>query len=78
MGRKIEKKIKKEKKKYCLKKEKEEKWNSSYKALGMKLDEYIKYKSEVCEIIAEYRNSVVGIIMNKEECYKNKKGIKIF
>lgn len=33
----------------------------------MTLDEYKKYKSEVCEIIAEYRNSVVGIIMDKEE-----------
>ena len=72
----IEQKLNQVKIKYGLSKDTEAKWNSSYKALRMTLYEYKKYKKEVCGIIAEYRNSVVGIIMDKEECYKNKKGIE--
>ena len=72
----IEQKLNQVKIKYGLSKDIEAKWNSSYKALGMTLEEYQKYKSEICEIIAEYRNSVVGIVMDKQECYKNKKGIE--
>lgn len=62
----IEQKLNQVKIKYGLSKDIEAKWNSSYKALGMTLDKYKKYKIEVCEIIKEYRNSVVGIIMDKE------------
>lgn len=53
--------------KYGLSKEIEAKWNSSYKALGMELDTYIKYRREILELISEYKNSVVGIAMNKKK-----------
>ena len=66
----IQQKLNQIKIKYNLSIETEAKWNSSYKSLGMTLDEYKKYKREVCEIISEYSNSVVGIVMNKEKCYK--------
>lgn len=62
--------------KYGLSKEIEAKWNSSYKALGMELDTYIKYRREILELISEYKNSVVGIAMNKEKCYKSNLNIK--
>lgn len=71
----IQQKLNQIKIKYNLSIETEAKWNSSYKSLGMTLDEYKKYKREVCEIISEYSNSVVGIVMNKEKCYKERKGI---
>ena len=67
----IEQKLNQVKIKYGLSKETEAKWNSSYKALGIVVDEYKRFKKEICEIIAEYKNSVVGIIMHKQECYKN-------
>lgn len=73
---KIEQQLNQIKIKYGLSKELEAKWNSSYKALGMNLEEYRKYKSEICSIISEYKNSVIGIVMDKEECYKNKKAIE--
>lgn len=72
----IEQKLNQVKIKYGLSKELEAKWNSSYKALGMTLEKYRKYKKEICEIIAQYKNSVVGIVMDKEECYKNRKEIE--
>lgn len=71
----IQQKLNQIKIKYNLSIETEAKWNSSYKSLGMTLDEYKKYKREVCEIISEYSNSVVGIVMNKEKCYKERKGV---
>lgn len=72
----IEQKLNQVKIKYGLSRDVEAKWNSSYKALGMTLDEYKKYKREVCEIIADYQNSVVGIVMDKEKCYKTKRNIE--
>lgn len=71
----IERKLNQVKIKYNLSIETEAKWNSSYNSLGMTLDEYKRYKSEVCKIIAEYQNSVVGIVMDKEKCYKERKNI---
>ena len=73
---KIEQQLNQIKIKYGLSKESEAKWNSSYKTLGMELETYKKYKCEICSIISTYKNSVVGIVMDKEECYKNKKGIE--
>ncbi len=72
----IQQKLNQIKIKYNLSIDTEAKWNSSYSALKMTLEEYKNYKIEVCEIIAEYKNSVVGIVMDKEKCYKEKKGIK--
>lgn len=71
----VQQKLNQIKIKYNLSIETEAKWNSSYKSLGMTLDEYKNYKREVCEIVSEYSNSVVGIVMNKEKCYKERKGI---
>lgn len=72
----IEQKLNQVKIKYNLSRDTEAKWNSNYSALGMNLDEYRKYKGEVCQIIADYKSSVVGIVMDKEKCYKNRKGIE--
>jgi len=62
----IEQKLNQVKIKYGFSRDIEAKWNSSYKALGLTLSEYKKYKQEVCEIIADYQNSVVGIVIDKE------------
>lgn len=62
--------------KYGLNKDIEAKWNSSYKALGMEFETYVKYRKEILELISEHRNSVVGIAMNKEKCYKSNYNIK--
>lgn len=72
----IQQKLNQIKIKYNLSIDTEAKWNSSYNSLNMTLEEYINYKKDVCEIIAENKNSVVGIIMDKEKCYKEKKIIK--
>ena len=33
-------------------------------------------KQDIINMISNYKNSVIGIIMNKESCYKNRTDIK--
>lgn len=71
----IESKFKDIKIKYGLKESKEVKWSSSYSKLGLTYEEYINMNKDIIEMISEYDNSVIGIVMDKESCYRYRKGI---
>ena len=58
--------------KYGLNPYHEFKWNTRYKELGIEYDKINNMKKEIMNIVTKYKNSVVGIIMDKEYCYKNK------
>lgn len=68
----IEKKMKGIKIKYRLNPNHEIKWHSTYSKLGLNLEQYKNMKLEVIKTISEYKSSVIGIVADKEECYKNK------
>lgn len=72
----IETKFKGIKIKYGLKENCEVKWSCSYSKLGLTFEQYKNMKKEIIEMISQYKNSVIGIVMDKENCYKNKKHIK--
>lgn len=72
----VETKLKDIKIKYGLKENVEIKWSCSYSKLGISFEQYMNLKNDIIEMIANYKNSVIGIIMNKEKCYKNNKIIK--
>lgn len=72
----IEKKLRNIKIKYGLNGEHEIKWHTTYSKLGLTFEQYKKMKTEVIENIAKYQKSVVGIVMDKESCYRNKDYIK--
>ncbi len=72
----IESKFKDIKIKYGLKESTEIKWSCSYSKLGLTFEQYINMKKDIIEMISNYKNSVVGIIMDKESCYKNRTDIK--
>lgn len=71
----IERKFKDIKIKYGLKESTEVKWSLSYSKLGLNFEQYKNLKLEIIKMIADYKNSVVGIVMDKESCYKNKPAI---
>ncbi len=71
----IESKFRDIKIKYGLNESKEVKWSSSYSKLGLNYEQYIKMNTDIIKMISDYKNSVIGIVMDKESCYKNKKGI---
>ena len=73
---KLESKFKDIKLKYGLSENVEMKWSCSYSKLGLSFEEYINMRYDIIQMISEYKNSVIGIIMDKENCYKNKKDIK--
>lgn len=62
--------------KYGLNPYHEVKWNTKYKEIGLEYSEIMEMKKETMQIANKYKNSVVGIIMDKEYCYKNKGFIK--
>lgn len=72
----IESKFRDIKLKYGIKESCEVKWNSSYSKLGLTFEEYRNMKQDIIHIIAQYKNSVIGIVMDKENCYKNRGDIK--
>lgn len=61
--------------KYGIKESTEVKWSSSYSKLGLNYEQYINMNTDIINMISQYKNSVIGIVMDKESCYKNKKDI---
>ena len=72
----IETKFKDIKIKYDLKESTEVKWSCSYSKLGLTFEQYKNMKKDIIEMISGYKNSVIGIIMDKENCYRNRTDIK--
>lgn len=68
----IETKLKDIKIKYGINILTELKWSCSYSKLGLTFEKYKNMKSDVIEMLSEYKSSVIGIVMDKESCYKNK------
>ena len=62
--------------KYGLNPYHEVKWNTRYKDIGLEYSQIMEMKKEIMQIVNKYKNSVVGIIMDKEYCYKNKEFVK--
>lgn len=72
----IESKFKDIKLKYGINKSVEIKWSCSYSKLGLTFEQYINMKQDIIKMISNYTNSVIGIVMDKESCYKNRTDIK--
>lgn len=72
----VEETLKNIKIKYGLNPYHEIKWNTKYKEIAMEYSQIMNMKKEIMEIVKDYKSSVVGIIMDKEYCYKNKEFIK--
>lgn len=68
----IETKLKDIKIKYGINSSTELKWSSSYSKLGLTFEQYKSMKSDVIKMLSGYKSSVIGIVMDKESCYKNK------
>ena len=69
---KIEKRMKDIKIKYGLNPLHEVKWHTTYSKLKLSFEQYKNMKLEIIREISRYRHSVIGIVMDKENCYKNK------
>lgn len=52
------------------------KWHTSYSKLGLTFEQYTNMRQEILKLISKYKNSVIGIVMDKEKCYKEKDYIK--
>lgn len=72
----IEEKLRNIKLKYGLNPYHEVKWNTRYKDIGINFKEITNMKKEIMQIVNNYKNSVIGIVMDKECCYKNKQFIQ--
>lgn len=72
----METKFKDIKIKYGLKESCEVKWSCSYSKLGLTFEQYKNMKQDIIRMIAEYENSVIGVVMDKENCYKNRTDIR--
>ena len=69
---KIEKHMRDIKIKYGLNPLHEIKWHTTYSKLKLSFQQYKNMKTEIVREISKYKNSVIGIVMDKENCYKNK------
>ena len=69
---KIEKRMRDIKIKYGLNPLHEIKWHTTYSKLKLSFQQYKNMKTEIVREISKYKNSVIGIVMDKENCYKNK------
>ena len=69
---KIEKHMRDIKIKYGLNPLHEIKWHSTYSKLKLSFEQYKNMKLEIIREISKCKNSVIGIVMDKENCYKNK------
>lgn len=72
----ITSKLKDIKLKYNLNPSCEIKWSCSYSKLGLSFEQYKDMKKDIIHMISQYNNSVIGIVMDKENCYKNRSDIK--
>ena len=72
----VESKLRDIKLKYTLNPIHEVKWHTTYSKLGLNFEQYKNMKLEIINIISQYKNSVVGIVIDKEECYRQKEYIK--
>ncbi len=72
----IEEKMRDIKLKYGLNPYHEVKWNTRYKDIGIDFKQIMNMKKEIMGIVNNYKNSVIGIIMDKEYCYKSKEFIQ--
>lgn len=68
----VENRVKDVKIKYGLDSHHEIKWHTTYSKLGLNYEQNINLKNEMLDIISSYKNSVFGIIMDKEKCFKEK------
>ena len=68
----IEKELKNIKQKYGLSTVHEIKWHTKYSKYGLNFEQYNNMRIEITQLISSYKNSVIGIIMDKQSCYKNK------
>lgn len=71
----VEKSVRDVKIKYGLNPLHEVKWHTTYSKLGLNFEQYRNMKMEIIHIISTYENSVIGIVIDKENCYKNKEYI---
>lgn len=69
---KIEKHMRDIKIKYGLNPLHEIKWHTTYSKLKLFFEQYKNMKLEIIKEISKYKNSVIGIVMDKENCYKNR------
>ena len=68
----IEKGMKDIKIKYGLSPSHEVKWHTTYSKLGLNFLQYKSMKTDIMSFISKYKSSVIGIVADKESCYKNK------
>jgi len=71
----IENGLKSIKKRYNLSIEHEIKWHTTYSKYGLTYEQYEEMRKEIISFISNYKKSVVGIVVDKESCYKNKEFI---
>lgn len=72
----ITSKLKDIKIKYGLSESCEIKWSCSYSKLGLNLEQFKNMKKDIINMISQYNNSVIGIVMDKIYCYKNRDDIR--
>ena len=72
----VEKKVKDIKIKYGLNPHHEIKWHTTYSKLGLTYEQNMNFKKEMLELISSYKNSTLGIVIDKEKNYKEKYFIK--
>lgn len=72
----IEKELKSIKLKYGLSDTHEVKWHTKYSKYGLTFEQYDNMRTEITQLISNYKNSVVASVMDKESCYRNKDYIK--
>ncbi len=72
----IEKNLRDIKLKYSLNPLHEIKWHTTYSKLGLNFEQYKNLKKEIIHMISRYQNSVISIIIDKENAYKNKEYIQ--
>ena len=68
----IERKLSDLKIKYNLNSSHEVKWHTTYSKLKLNFEQCNNMKLDILKLISQYKNSVIGIVMDKENCYKNK------
>ena len=61
----VEARFKDIKLKYGMNESDEIKWSCSYSKLGLNFEQYKNMKSDIINLISNYKNSVIGIVMDK-------------
>ena len=68
----IENSVKDIKLKYGLSPIHEVKWHTTYSKLSLNFEQYKNMKMDIIKIISHYPSSVIGIVVDKDNAYKNK------